>query len=206
MRRFARVFLVAGMTAVLLGGMVGVATAVAGGGCHIRDTDTTEATGRVVQIESCAFGPTLLHVVPGTRVTWQNADRVGHAVTGINWGTGETFGPGDSVTHSFAQPGVYPYQCYLHPGMSGVVVVGAGGSMAAPAATGPQAAPVSAPDAAARGAPPTDVPGPSVAMLLAISGMTGFTGLLAGLIIARRLPRPAVRAMFGRQSVTDPAA
>jgi plastocyanin len=204
MGRFARVSLVAGIGAVLLAGMLGVATAVAGGGCHVpADGTSTEGTGSVVKIDTCTFGPTVLQVSPGASVTWQNADRVAHAVTGINWGTSQLFMPGETVTHSFARPGVYPYQCFLHPGMSGVVVVGAGGSMMAPASTAPQAAPVSAPEATGSAAARTDT-GPSVAVILAISGMTGFTGLLAGFVIARRLPRPALR--FARESVSDPVA
>ena len=30
---------------------------------------------------------------------------------------------GESVTHRFGEPGIYPYQCYLHPGMVGAIVV-----------------------------------------------------------------------------------
>jgi hypothetical protein len=38
----------------------------------------------------------------------------------------ETLEPGQTFTHTFAQAGVYPFYCQIHPDMGGVVLVGLG--------------------------------------------------------------------------------
>ena len=43
-----------------------------------------------------------------------------------SFGDYEEFFQGQSVTHTFAKSGVYPYVCVLHPTMVGAVVVGDG--------------------------------------------------------------------------------
>jgi plastocyanin len=108
---------------VLVGvGVVGTAPpAVAGGGgCHRPRTD---ATGSTVETRDACFTPTVLRVEPGTTVTFVNRDGMEHAVAGQDLGFYE-LGEGAEATHRFDAPGVYAYQCYLHPTMTGAVVVG----------------------------------------------------------------------------------
>jgi plastocyanin len=71
-------------------------------------------------------------VTPGTEVTFVNRDQVPHAVTGARWGDATTMATGESVTHRFDEAGIRPFQCYLHPGMVGAIVVD-GDSPAEPA-------------------------------------------------------------------------
>jgi plastocyanin len=124
------------------------APARAGGGCH---GEATEATGTVVVLAERCFGPTVLRVAPGAKVTWINRDYDVHNVTGFGyrWGTQGDLRRGDRFSTTFSSQGVYPYTCYLHPGMNGAVVVG---EVAAPAATDglePQSGTTVAEDAAA---------------------------------------------------------
>ena len=60
-----------------------------------------------------------------------------HLITGANgaWGDRDRpLAPGASVTARFDEPGVYPYTCALHRGMTGAVVVGDPGADAVTAA------------------------------------------------------------------------
>lgn len=97
--------------------------AVAGGGCH---RPATEGTGDVVVMDEACFGPTILRVAPGTKVTWTNKDPMTHVVAGqgYGWGSPSDLSQGDRFSAVFRNKGVYPYTCYLHPGMNGAVVVG----------------------------------------------------------------------------------
>lgn len=97
--------------------------AQAGGGCH---GEATEGTGAQVVLAQRCFGPTILRVAPGTKVTWINEDDDIHNVTGFGyrWGTQDDLSKGDRFSSTFQSRGVFPYTCYLHPGMNGAVVVG----------------------------------------------------------------------------------
>jgi plastocyanin len=119
-----------GIRGVVVVGFVAITTvpftaapARAGAGCH---GDATEATGTVVVLDQRCFGPTVLRVAPGTKVTWINKDFDVHNVTGFGyrWGTQGDLRQGDRFATTFSSRGVFPYTCYLHPGMNGAVVVG----------------------------------------------------------------------------------
>jgi plastocyanin len=102
------------------------ALASGGGGCG---AELTEAAGTSVDISEYCFVPTVLYVSPGEEITWTNQDPTRHDVLGsaAAWGSFESLRQGATATHSFDRPGVYPYVCTWHPGMSGAVVVGDGG-------------------------------------------------------------------------------
>jgi plastocyanin len=69
------------------------------------------------------FSPAAIQVPAGTEVTWEFKDRfVPHDVTADGWSSGDPKRQG-SYTHTFAEPGTYPYRCTLHDGMTGRVVV-----------------------------------------------------------------------------------
>ncbi len=105
-----------------------------GGGCH--EAQKTEMKGSRVVIDGLCFKPTVVHIVTGGIVTWVNKDPMVHAVTGAAQSFGDYTGlsPGQEVTHTFKEAGTYPYFCYLHPGMTGTVVVGEGAVPLQPAA------------------------------------------------------------------------
>ena len=100
----------------------------AGGGC-MHGTGPTNGRGHEVQMVDACFTATVLYVDRGTEVTWTNRDAMDHDVVGVggSWGDpGHTLRPGDSVSYRFDEDGVYPYACWIHPGMVGAIVVGDG--------------------------------------------------------------------------------
>jgi plastocyanin len=95
----------------------------AGGGCH---TGVTKGTGKTIEIVDACFTPTILRVKPGNAVTWVNTDPFDHNITANGWGQYDDLGTGERFSATFEQGGLYPFACTLHPGMSGVIVVGNG--------------------------------------------------------------------------------
>ena len=97
-----------------------------GGGCQGSRQEVARTT---VDIENICFTQTVVHVQPGATVVWTNRDRTPHAVTGaaFAWGSYDMINPAATASRRFDQSGVFPYFCYLHPGMVGAVVVGGGG-------------------------------------------------------------------------------
>jgi plastocyanin len=112
-------FVIAGIVATCA--LMTPEAAVAGGSCHGA---ATEGSGGTVAIEEVCFTPSLLHVRPGDTVTFRNDDPFEHNVVGNGWGIPDGLAPGDRFRQTFADAGVYPFACTLHPGMVGAVLVG----------------------------------------------------------------------------------
>ena len=110
-------------TASLLLLIVPAAPAGAGGGCH---EGVTQGEGDTAELVDACFTPTTLQIEPGGDVTFVNKDPMVHNVGGNLWGHFDDLNPGDAFTATFEQPGIYPYACTYHPGMTGAIVVGDG--------------------------------------------------------------------------------
>ncbi len=93
------------------------------GGCY---GPLTDGRGTTVEIRDLCFGPAILHVDRGKRVTWINQDGFAHNVKGASssWGSFDQLDQHDTASFTFSRDGVYPYPCMFHPGMVGAVVVG----------------------------------------------------------------------------------
>lgn len=110
--------------------LIGVAVALpapasaGGGGCY----KLTQGTGTTVELRDFCITPTLLRVGPGETVTFVNRDGFRHIITGagVEWSSDGYLRADEAFTATFRRDGVYPYQCYLHPGMAGAVIVGDG--------------------------------------------------------------------------------
>ena len=120
-RAVASMFVVA--TAVLLVGAVGTSPAVAGGGCH---GGATQGRGDTVNLVKACFHPSVIRADVGTNVTFVNRDPIAHNVSANGWGFYGDLQPGDTYVARFDEPGIYPFACTYHPGMTGAVVVGDG--------------------------------------------------------------------------------
>ncbi len=84
---------------------------------------TPVATDTVDLPPSYRFEPAAITVPAGTTVTWTNSDNFTHNVQ-IGAGEAMLMQPGQSVSHTFAEPGLYEYICSLHPNdMQGTVLV-----------------------------------------------------------------------------------
>ena len=161
-----------------------------GGGCYGPASD---GSGTRAVIEELCFTPTVLHVDPGSTVTWVNRDRgIPHTVTGANraWGSLEELRLGDEATFRFEENGVYPYYCVYHPGMSGAVVVGDGSGSGVARTTGVELVAESSPvSASSDRAKPADGGGGTMAW--AIGGLAlGIAAGGFGALALRRRPRP----------------
>lgn len=172
---------------LLVAGLAFSTVALAGGGCHTTNGQpTTDAATTTVTLATCRFGPTVARVSTGHVVTFVNKDGAPHNVTGTGWASPE-LQQGDSYRHTFDARGIYPYACSLHPGMNGVVIVGAAAAAPpAPAAPTAEAAPAGAADPA----PASTGPSPEVVGLGAV-----LIGVLAAAIgwLAARFRQPAYR-------------
>jgi plastocyanin len=84
-----------------------------------------QAGEATVSIENFTFGPEVLTVKAGTKVTWVNHDDIPHNVVEKNKKLfrSKVLDTGDSFSFVFAEPGDYGYFCGLHPHMTGHIVV-----------------------------------------------------------------------------------
>jgi plastocyanin len=151
--RRRRLFL--GFTVGLVLAVVPAVPAHAGGGCH--NPELADVAGTHVDLRDDCFVQTVLRVKPGQAVTWTNHDSTEHAVSGVGgtWGNYDTFLRGKSVSFKFSRPGIYPYFCYVHPGMVGAVVVGNGGNASSTQSSDAGVAPIFSPQPGASVAPAT---------------------------------------------------
>jgi plastocyanin len=130
MRRYiARLFGLALTSSLATLWLFSAPAASAGDPCYHDFTMPASTMEQATQIKlmPCAFAPTVAQVAVGSTVTFFNGPDFAHLVTGANqaWGSRDTeLRPGGTVSYTFDKPGVYPYACALHRGMSGTIVVG----------------------------------------------------------------------------------
>lgn len=88
----------------------------------------------VVQISGKQFQPGRIEIRAGEKVTWKNYDLVDHTVTaktkpalpdaqGKPLFDSGVLKPGDAFSYTFEREGTFEYECTLHKGMNGTVVV-----------------------------------------------------------------------------------
>ncbi len=189
--RIARVIVLIPLTVptVLVLGLLLGPTASAGDPCYhgYAIPPRTDAAETQIKVAPCAFAPTVARVAVGATVTFFNGPDFTHLVTGANaeWGSRDVeLKPGETVSYRFDKPGIYPYACALHRGMSGAIVVGdGGGGVAAPSgeASGP---------GAEEGASGTTT-GPDGATVAAGTGAGLLAGAAALWLVTRRRRHPA---------------
>ncbi len=78
-----------------------------------------------VAIDNFTFKPQQLTVKAGTTVTWTNKDDIPHGIASDNnaFARSKALDTDDSFSFTFTTPGTYHYFCYVHPHMTGTVVV-----------------------------------------------------------------------------------
>ena len=84
-----------------------------------------------VLLNSYKFVPDHLTLKAGDTVVWHNNDERQHVLASVP-GSGPTddleifaekFHPGTIYSHTFKEPGEYPYFCFIHNRMRGVITV-----------------------------------------------------------------------------------
>ncbi|HXW42538.1 MAG TPA: cupredoxin family copper-binding protein [Xanthobacteraceae bacterium] len=116
-------------TASALGAVVGSLLAA---GVLFADAD---GQAGVVSIDNFTFTPQTLTVKAGTTVTWTNRDDIPHGIASDNnaFPRSKALDTDDSFSFTFTTPGTFRYFCYVHPHMTGTIVVEAAvGNNAAP--------------------------------------------------------------------------
>ena len=92
--------------------------------CGAAEPSAPVATDQVDLPRSYKFAPANITVPVGTTVTWTNNDNFTHTVRLLDTGEDQMVRQGDTVTHAFTGPGLFRYDCSLHPNdMQGSVLV-----------------------------------------------------------------------------------
>ena len=108
--------------AALFGAAVGTALA---GGILVAQAQAPAAQGATISIDNFTFNPQTITVKAGTTVTWTNKDDIPHGIGSANnaFKRSEALDTDNSFSFTFTTPGTYQYFCYIHPHMTGSVVV-----------------------------------------------------------------------------------
>ena len=193
MRRRRLPALVLLLAVVAATAVTAVPASAGGGGCH---RPATEGSGDTLALTELCFSPTVLRVAPGSEVEIVNRDTIDHPLSrpGGEWSWD---GPiGDRTTVRLERAGTYPFFCYAHPGMVGVVVVvgdgrGTGSGVAEVAATGTDTgtAPGGAAAAPAEPAAAGSGPGPFPTAWLVLVALAALVGAVAGTRLAASRPK-----------------
>ena len=107
------------IAAAVLGAVVG--SGLAGGVLVAR----AQAPATAVSIDNFTFTPPTVTVKAGTTVTWSNKDDIPHGIASANgaFTKSKALDTDDSYSFTFTTPGTYQYFCYIHPHMTGTIVV-----------------------------------------------------------------------------------
>jgi plastocyanin len=78
-----------------------------------------------VSIDNFTFNPQTVTVKAGTTVTWVNKDDIPHGIAAQKnaFPRSKVMDTEGSYTFTFTTPGTYAYFCYVHPHMTGTIVV-----------------------------------------------------------------------------------
>jgi plastocyanin len=78
-----------------------------------------------VKLVNFSFAPATVTIKAGTTVVWTSEDQVSHTVTADDGSFDSgTMRGGDTFSHTFTEPGEYPYYCRFHGGPGGVGMAG----------------------------------------------------------------------------------
>jgi plastocyanin len=108
------------ISAALIGAAVG--SVLAGSVLFAR---AQTAAAAAVGIDNFTFNPQAVTVKAGTTVTWTNRDDIPHGIAATNnaFKRSQALDTDDSFSFTFTTPGTYQYFCYIHPHMTGTIVV-----------------------------------------------------------------------------------
>jgi amicyanin len=109
----------------LVAAALGAATATALAAVVLPGWAQNAAPASTVSIDNFTFSPPTLTVKADTTVTWTNRDDIPHGIASSNsaFSKSKAMDTDDSYSFTFTTPGTYQYFCYIHPHMTGTVVV-----------------------------------------------------------------------------------
>ena len=92
----------------------------------MTEADKIAVGGTRVGITNFVYEPKELTVPPGTKVTWVNNDNAPHNVQDLSElkiPISRDLNKNEAFSIMYEKPGTYPYNCSLHPFMTGTVKV-----------------------------------------------------------------------------------
>jgi plastocyanin len=109
----------------LIAAALGAATATMLAAVVIPSSAQTAAPASAISIDNFTFTPASLTVKAGTTVTWTNRDDIPHGIASSSnaFKKSKALDTDDSFSFTFETPGTFQYFCYLHPHMTGTIVV-----------------------------------------------------------------------------------
>ena len=112
------------MRSELFAAVLGAAAAVLLG-VVVLPSWAQDAATSAVSIGNFTFTPQTLTVKAGTTVTWNNKDDIPHGIASDNnaFRRSKALDTDDKFAFTFTTPGTYKYFCYVHPHMTGTIVV-----------------------------------------------------------------------------------
>jgi amicyanin len=113
------------MRSAIVAAALGAATAAMLAAVVLPGHAQTAAPVSAVSIDNFTFTPPSLTVKAGTTVTWINKDDIPHGIASSNnaFTKSKALDTDDSYSFTFTTPGTYQYFCYVHPHMTGMIVV-----------------------------------------------------------------------------------
>ena len=93
-------------------------------GCNETPAEPVETTQ--VELRASSFQPQTVTVTQGTEVMWINTLAIAHTITPVQhtqWERQEMNNNGQTFVVRLDVPGTYPYECELHAGMEGTIIV-----------------------------------------------------------------------------------
>jgi amicyanin len=113
------------MRSAIVAAALGAATAAVLAAVVLPGHAQTAALAGAVSIDNFTFTPPSLTIKAGTTVTWINRDDIPHGIASANnsFTKSKALDTDDSYSFTFTTPGTYQYFCYVHPHMTGTIVV-----------------------------------------------------------------------------------
>lgn len=113
------------LRSIMVAAALGGATAGMTGAVILPGWAQTAPQADAIAIDNFTFTPQTLTVKAGTNVTWTNRDDIPHGIASDNnaFAKSKALDTDDSYSFTFATPGTYKYFCYVHPHMTGTIVV-----------------------------------------------------------------------------------
>jgi amicyanin len=113
------------LRSAIVAAALGAATAAVLAAVVLPGHAQTAAPASAVSIDNFTFTPPSLTIKAGTTVTWINKDDIPHGIASSNnaFTKSKALDTDDSYSFTFTTPGTYQYFCYVHPHMTGTIVV-----------------------------------------------------------------------------------
>ncbi len=113
------------MRSAVVAAALGAATAAVLAAVVLPGHTQTAAPASAVSIDNFTFTPPSVTIKAGTTVTWINKDDIPHGIASANnaFTKSKALDTDDSYSFTFTTPGTYQYFCYVHPHMTGTIVV-----------------------------------------------------------------------------------